>query len=401
MAARTGELLVTTTAMAPIFTALSTNPAQLLATASALAPKQATPGSRAAELLVAGAGAADTSAPVLNSAFSPAAGTITRAQSIVIPLRDADSPISSTTVWAVFGDGLEEVVYRDGAFGASYSAGSSSSGTPSSTPGTLSLTVARTGGWRWSSFTLRVDAIDNAGNLGTFSSAYTVSNPPAAPTLSPAPSPAPGTIVQTQTIVLSVSSDSATDVASLVLWAEFPSGLKEVIWADGAFASGYSGSSFSGTVGSSSTVAATLIRTGMWNQASLVLHADATDGQGRSAALTASYTISNPSFLPPDATPPTIANMLPAPGTAIARTDPILFDVTDNQNLKRCLVLVYFTDGTYEVIHDGDNFAQGYAALSSRLAITGGFRYRVRRTAGWLSTPTVKIVAYDASGNED
>lgn len=99
--------------------------------------------------------------------------------------------------------------------------------------------------------------------------------------------------------------------------------------------------------------------------------------------------------------PPTISNIAPAPGTAISRADPIFFDVTDDLNMiRRAVLCAKFSDGTYEVIHDGESFAQGYASLSTRTAIANGWHYRVRRTAGWPSGPTLVPFITDTSGNE-
>jgi hypothetical protein len=97
-----------------------------------------------------------------------------------------------------------------------------------------------------------------------------------------------------------------------------------------------------------------------------------------------------------------VSNFAPPLGSALARTDPVFFDVTDNLGALRLVHLsAKFADGTYEVIHDGTDFAAGYATLSTRTAITNGFRYRVRRSAGWISGPTIVPLAIDTAGNEN
>jgi hypothetical protein len=99
---------------------------------------------------------------------------------------------------------------------------------------------------------------------------------------------------------------------------------------------------------------------------------------------------------------PTVSNLAPTPGSAISRSDPVFFDVTDDQaSIRRALIAARFADGSYEVVHDGDGFAAGYASLSTREAITNGFRYRVRRAAGWPSGPTIVPFVIDTSGQEN
>jgi hypothetical protein len=51
----------------------------------------------------------------------------------------------------------------------------------------------------------------------------------------------------------------------------------------------------------------------------------------------------------------------PRRARAIGRSDPIFFDVTDDKSaLRRVIIAAKFADGTYEVVHDGDVFADGY-----------------------------------------
>lgn len=105
---------------------------------------------------------------------------------------------------------------------------------------------------------------------------------------------------------------------------------------------------------------------------------------------------------PPETTPPAISNILPAPGTAIARNGPLQFTVTDDGPMRRVLVLIIYPDGSTEVAHDGDGFMSSFAALSSRTAVVGpaGWAYRIQRANGWPQAPSFRIVAIDAVGNE-
>ena len=105
---------------------------------------------------------------------------------------------------------------------------------------------------------------------------------------------------------------------------------------------------------------------------------------------------------PVDATAPTVGNFSPAPGTAIARTGPVSFDVTDESgDFQRIFVVAFFpATGVTEVVHDGDGFRGFYAASSSRTMIAAGFRYAVLRSGGWPAAPTIQTFAIDRAGNE-
>ena len=98
---------------------------------------------------------------------------------------------------------------------------------------------------------------------------------------------------------------------------------------------------------------------------------------------------------------PVVSNFSPPLGSTIAAQDPIFFDVTDNSGqFKRVLVAIEQGSAT-ELIHDGTSFLEPYDALSSRTNIQGGFRYRVRRSGGWVEDPTGQVFAFDKSGNEN
>jgi hypothetical protein len=113
-------------------------------------------------------------------------------------------------------------------------------------------------------------------------------------------------------------------------------------------------------------------------------------------------------FIPPapappvDASVPLVGNFNPAPGTPIARTGPISFEVTDDSgDFRRIFVVAFFpATGVTEVVHDGDGFRGHYAAGSSRTMIAGGFRYTLLRTSGWPGAPTIQTFAIDRAGNE-
>ncbi len=83
---------------------------------------------------------------------------------------------------------------------------------------------------------------------------------------------------------------------------------------------------------------------------------------------------------------------LPSPGRAL------LFDVTGADARGVTLVAEYNT-GAYEVIHDGSEFAQVYAAASVRTVIQNGYQFLVRRAGGWFGdSVTIRTIAAAANG---
>lgn len=100
-------------------------------------------------------------------------------------------------------------------------------------------------------------------------------------------------------------------------------------------------------------------------------------------------------FVPPPVTLTFIDPLppnLPSPGRAL------LFNVTDVSELGVTIVAEYNT-GAYEVVHDGSEFAQVYAAASVRTVIAGGFQYLVRRAGGWFGdSVTIRTLNASADG---
>lgn len=125
---------------------------------------------------------------------------------------------------------------------------------------------------------------------------------------------------------------------------------------------------------------------------------------GATRALSPGYLefIPAPPAPPVDESVPVVANFNPTPGTPIARTAPIAFDVTDDSgDFRRIFVVAFFpATGATEVVHDGDSFRGHYAAGSARTMIASGFRFTVLRTGGWPGAPTIQTFAIDRAGNE-
>lgn len=99
---------------------------------------------------------------------------------------------------------------------------------------------------------------------------------------------------------------------------------------------------------------------------------------------------------------PIITNVSPTPGTNILPSQVISFDVTDNLNaFRRIVVTALYPSGLHEIVHNGDGFTSNYTG-SSRSNLSLGYHYSIIRTGGWTigSNPTFLVYAIDTSGNE-
>ncbi len=94
---------------------------------------------------------------------------------------------------------------------------------------------------------------------------------------------------------------------------------------------------------------------------------------------------------------PQITNLSPAPGSVIYPWTTVSFDVTDETGIL--FLEIQADHGTREVIHDGDAFVYPYTT-SSRVPVENGWRYQVRRTGGWKTSPRFLVRAFDTAGNE-
>jgi hypothetical protein len=102
---------------------------------------------------------------------------------------------------------------------------------------------------------------------------------------------------------------------------------------------------------------------------------------------------------PTDTTPPTLTNVVPSPGTPINPADEVRFDMTDDSGEFATLLVTVDQKGILEVVHDGERFLGYYGELSTRELVSGGWRYKVRRTGGWTAAPIFRVYAVDAVGN--
>lgn len=100
------------------------------------------------------------------------------------------------------------------------------------------------------------------------------------------------------------------------------------------------------------------------------------------------------------AEPPTVVFVEPTPPNLPSPGRSIVLEVTDADGFAALLVLAEYGTGAYEVVHDGDAFAQVYAAQSTRVSIAGGYRYTLKRAGGWFGERvTIRVVAVDVYGD--
>ena len=90
---------------------------------------------------------------------------------------------------------------------------------------------------------------------------------------------------------------------------------------------------------------------------------------------------------------PLVMNVSPASSSTIQPTDALQFDVTD-PTLRRAIVVVVYPSGDGELVHDGSAFFPPFVG-STRVAISNGFRFVVRRTGGWRAGVDLRVFAYN------
>lgn len=132
-----------------------------------------------------------------------------------------------------------------------------------------------------------------------------------------------------------------------------------------------------------------------WKGATIDLNVLA-QNQFNDAAGVATYTA--PGVSPGDAVDPVVTVISTSP---IKRYDPWIVDVTDDQALAIVLISVTLRDlGTPpEVAFDGVAFTSQYSPGSTKVAISGGFRFTLHRADGWISSPSFSVLAVDTGGN--
>jgi len=99
-------------------------------------------------------------------------------------------------------------------------------------------------------------------------------------------------------------------------------------------------------------------------------------------------------------TPPVVSNLIPADGDPILPNTPIQFDITDEDGFAFIMPLIILDPYRLpEVVHNNVDFEPLYLeGGSTRVAITNGYRYTLRRKGGWTTQPLLVIRAIDVHG---
>lgn len=104
--------------------------------------------------------------------------------------------------------------------------------------------------------------------------------------------------------------------------------------------------------------------------------------------------------------PPTLSGWSPATGSAITKEQPLSFAVApaapnDASAMRRVVLFAHFpTIDLYEVVHDGDGFAQAYPETQGNVRAANGLGYTftVLRKEGWPASPRLIPMAVDVYG---
>lgn len=118
----------------------------------------------------------------------------------------------------------------------------------------------------------------------------------------------------------------------------------------------------------------------------------AIDSFGNSTTQSYSFTVTGYPFAP------AITNLSPSDGD-VTPGETISFDVIAEDGLASSVVLARFPDiGAYEVVWDGAEFADEYAAQSVTAVIANGRHFECRRANGWPVGVTFKTVSVNVWG---
>jgi len=329
--------------------------------------------------------AADTVAPVVGT-FSPsAASSVARTDALTFHVTD-DQDLASIIVSVAQGSDPAEIAYNGSAFVAPYLASS----TLNAITDGFSFSLTRTAGWQRSSITVRVTAVDTAGNVTTETASFTVTNPPPGPVIDTFSPSASSSILLTDSVSFHVTDETA--LASAVVLVTQGSDPVEVAHNGSAFVGPYLASSTRSVI--TGGYAFVLVRDAGWQRSALTVAATAVDGQGNVTSASAAYTVTNPPAAP------VIGSYSPSAAASITRTTALTYHVTDETSLGP--VLVWATQGSdpVETVHDGSSFVAPYAAGSTRSSISGGYAYSIVRAGGWQrSALTLSTKAVDGQGN--
>ncbi|RTL27581.1 MAG: hypothetical protein EKK55_05975 [Rhodocyclaceae bacterium] len=350
-----------------------------------------------AEAAVAYQGISAPTPPTIS--ITPSNGSsVTRTASVQVDVTDDSGALGDVTIWATYADGSTEVIWKGNAFAALFS------GSTSALALGTRFTFSCAGfGWPTTAVTISVKAADPSGaQTGVTSVAYTVSNPPAAPTIGGF-SPATGGS-QTRTASVQVDVTDAEGASALVLvqiTAITADGAQRRAAVAASFKTGFAAGSSRSSIANGYRYVIAWDAPG-WPSTTAELLVEAMNAHGLLASATWTATISNPPA-PPDVTAPVVTFSPPGgPGSPpIAVGQPLSIHVVDAVLLRRVVIAVRYPSGLDERVWTGYAFTPFFAAGSS---VTGtvatGLTFIVARTGGWPGAPTPEVVALDAAGNE-
>lgn len=337
----------------------------------------------------------DVSAQKTSPLFSitPTTGSsITRTASIQVDVTDDTGVLSDVTIWATLADGSTETIWDGSAFTSLFSGSTS----------TITLgrryTFAYGGfGWPTTAVTISVKAVDTVGAAGgPTSAAYTISNPPTAPTITNFVPATGGSQTRTATVQVDITdAEGASALALVQLTAITADGKRYRVAAGGTFYAPF-------TAGSSRSSIANGFRyiiawdTPGWPSTTKTLLVEAQNTHQLSASSTWTATISNPPAAP-------MVVFTPASGGSMARAGSVQVDVTDDEGAASLVLMqahAILDDGSEQAVVVGSTFKEPFTAGSSRSSISGGYRFILAwDSPGWPSTTAgLRFDAADAQG---
>jgi hypothetical protein len=343
----------------------------------------------------------DSAAPVITSDVSP--GSIAPTQIVQITAADAGGIYAAAGIvhFSVFvidtHSGNEELAY-DVRSSVDYDVGPAYDTDTLVTPNANGFTVSVRrndgvrAGWPWSGFTIVAVAVDRSGNTTRQTFAYTVSpnyETAAAVAFTPA---APATIGYAASVTVEVTETAPDSIANVRLFANFTSGADELIFdgAPGAGAqSGYSVVQGAISGGWSWQIS----RTGGW-KGNFTLEARVRTLNPVSPDSSASgvYTVT------PASSPAIVFNPVSGSSFEHDTATPVSVDVTDAAAVSGVKI---YTVGTTrsELVFDaapGGSPQIGFAIVQT--LISGGRRYAITRTGGWLEDFALVVYGTNTNG---
>lgn len=330
---------------------------------------------------------ADTTAPVI-SAFTPAAGAISATQAITVSATDSATLARVIVSVDYSSPDRHELAFNGLASAAGYDGDYDAASTVTPIAGGHTYSIVPDAGWR-GAFTLRVTAIDAGGNQTVSTQAYTMSasSQPATSNVSPTASSA---IAATQALGFRVSDP--TGLLMSLVYVQFASGQRELVWDGATFAAAYSTSTRTQIV-AGKTYDYNIVRVPGWPSAPTIV-VKMIDTDGNVVTSSWGYALSASEL-------PSITLIVPPAGAAIPADGTVAFRVSDETGMLRDVVSVEYPDGTREVVWDGNNFTAPFSGVLTARAKVAAFSYDfiVNRTPGWPAAPTFIVALLDVDGN--